>query len=1023
MSKSAQQVEKIVELPWPTKGVDRSQAQADQPGGSCFDCRNVRDLAPITARRGGGKRAGSIKALTDRVGGAALSINSIYAAVRPASGTPASNATYASAVEYWTNYANGGVKLTDPWVCFERSITAGNAISVREPGSAVQFITRPQENPAAGLWMCSPQTNDSFVSGVAVQGKTTNDIEATIRASKAQAAATDNYALGYAGVFARASADLSQMVIAWLDFTGANALTLRLEAYGVTAGNITKTTINLPGVSTFTLPGGVVSGSLETYTLRIQCDPENIKVVASGPGVNYTGTVADTTFASNDRAGVVNMRPSTGAASDYKIVFAIRYAREVIRQDTPVLSITGGSRTGATTRYVLPSGLIAGRSKSGSALSEQSTSAGAYSNSSLPTFPVVDTVLSTLRTDNSAGDGTRSNASKYLVPVSLPAGGKIWAVDLQFKSDRTNTTGGDDSICAMIRMATDRSAGVRVRLVRSVSSTTAAIGVATITQIIVEQLVLGGSFAISNTSTISLSGALPVIDLDEPIRVTFDATTINLVVRNKTLYTISNNWLGGNGYYAGVDVTPLSTTNAESGYAFGATITDVTPPAVSLTPNVGSIDVLVTAGSAFYHGNLSTGQPWRAIGSGLINPQAQFAVLGGKFYATDGSKAWIIDPVTNNSADTFKEYTALQGVLPAGCPLIAAWRGRIAMARPSDNPTMWYVSRTLAPRDWDTGSLVDVRTKAYAGNNADLGQPPEPINALIPYGDEMLIFGCQSSMWALVGDPGNGGQLINLTYKNGVVGPRAWCFDQWGNLFFYGNNGLYVLPRNSREPKPVAMGRYPSVLSDQDTNSVQVQMAFDNGDRHVMVFFRNVDGSARDPNVIAYDPAADAIWPDTHTGYSIVSVCEIDGLRKPDRRVLLGCDDGYVRKVDDSALSDDGSAIDAWVRFPAFNGGNDMAEMTATELTVVGQNGSGSVGWKLFVGNSDREVNAIALSNGGAASGTYASFGQGFNYPAGLRVTGASLQLVVRQTSSSAAFAMERAVLSYKFAKRRRENP
>ena len=60
-----------------------------------------------------------------------------------------------------------------------------------------------------------------------------------------------------------------------------------------------------------------------------------------------------------------------------------------------------------------------------------------------------------------------------------------------------------------------------------------------------------------------------------------------------------------------------------------------------------------------------------------------------------------------------------------------------------------------------------------------------------------MLFGCARSIYVLDNHPGFGGQIRKISDSTGVLGARAWCFDETGNLYFLGTGGLYVIPRGS----------------------------------------------------------------------------------------------------------------------------------------------------------------------------------------------------------------------------------
>jgi hypothetical protein len=90
------------------------------------------------------------------------------------------------------------------------------------------------------------------------------------------------------------------------------------------------------------------------------------------------------------------------------------------------------------------------------------------------------------------------------------------------------------------------------------------------------------------------------------------------------------------------------------------------------------------------------------------------------------------------------------------------------------------MSKVSDPWNWTYGS-TDPLT-AVAGNNVDAGEIGDIVRALIPYGDDFLIFGCATSVHIMDGDPAFGGSIDELSEITGIYSPWSWCKDEDGNL-------------------------------------------------------------------------------------------------------------------------------------------------------------------------------------------------------------------------------------------------
>jgi len=80
-----------------------------------------------------------------------------------------------------------------------------------------------------------------------------------------------------------------------------------------------------------------------------------------------------------------------------------------------------------------------------------------------------------------------------------------------------------------------------------------------------------------------------------------------------------------------------------------------------------------------------------------------------------------------------------------------------------------------------------------------------------------------------------------------------------------------------------------------------------------------------------------------------------DSERADDTEFLLGCKDGFVRKVDETALNDDGTAIATQVRYQpiTLTDGRSTGILQSVDVTLAV--GSGAVILKVFTGQTAEE--------------------------------------------------------------------
>lgn len=376
-----------------------------------------------------------------------------------------------------------------------------------------------------------------------------------------------------------------------------------------------------------------------------------------------------------------------------------------------------------------------------------------------------------------------------------------------------------------------------------------------------------------------------------------------------------------------------------------------------------------------------------------------------KVYAVDGSDSIEVD-IANDFIQPWSAAVIARnlGTLPASCALCCRYNGRIVLARQPNNAAIWYMSRKGNALDWQFGA-TPLATAAIAGTDPSLGVIGDAITALIPSGDDCMFFGCQSSIYGMIGDPGAGGIIGNITRRTGVLGPRAFCFDDNDRLLFMANNGLNVLEGPTGKPQPLTGNRLIGLLDRVDVSATLIEMAFDAFKREAHVFLTPLDGTTVGTHVVVDRSGFIGLDQYPTAAYGPWSSLAVDGEDDQNRRVLLGSSDGYIRQFDDSLKADDAVAIESYVDFPIVQAEQGLREITLTEAQAFGGQSSGAASWKLFGADSADEVRQLSTSE--VASGTFFS-DAGYNVPQGLRCTAGAFKFRILQSSASLSWSLER---------------
>jgi hypothetical protein len=386
--------------------------------------------------------------------------------------------------------------------------------------------------------------------------------------------------------------------------------------------------------------------------------------------------------------------------------------------------------------------------------------------------------------------------------------------------------------------------------------------------------------------------------------------------------------------------------------------------------------------------------------------------LANKFYCADGLTSTIVDLALR----TVAPWTGVSGTDWDRCRYAAPFRRRMFIAGQADKPSAWYCSRMNDPTDYNFGA-PDPTAKAYLGAAPEIGQPGDDITGLIPWRDDYLLFGCRDSFWILRGDPGFGGRMDVLFRGCGLLTQEAHAFDHRGGLYFLAPGGLMYLAQGSSRPVEIARERLGDVLSEVDLTTTRPSMAFDVQRTLLYVYLTPTNGSTNVVHVV-YDPMSEDVNVDGGVfldafgtvGHQPRAVVSVVAENDDDRQVLLGCQDGFVRRFSDTQLTDDGTTIDAWVKMSPLEVGDGAARGMLHELQCTLNAGSGPVAWRLQGASSAVEANAIDIGTAGLASGTWGSVAAGFQQPVRLRHCAGALQVTLRQQTTGAGFELDRIV-------------
>jgi len=391
-------------------------------------------------------------------------------------------------------------------------------------------------------------------------------------------------------------------------------------------------------------------------------------------------------------------------------------------------------------------------------------------------------------------------------------------------------------------------------------------------------------------------------------------------------------------------------------------------------------------------------------GSGALSTTAPVifsAQLNGAVYFADGAneKKWTA------STNTVAAWVASPGTLPASGSdrprLIETWRGRIVLSGLKGDEHNWFMSEMGDANDWDYSPSTANATQAVAGNQQDAGKSPDIINGMIPFSDDILIFLGDHTIYQMTGDPAESGRIDSVSTSIGGAWGRAWCMAPDGSAYFFGSRGgVYRLVPGSK-PQSVTQGSIEERLASVNLNTHLVRLAWNDREKGVNVFITDLGGGAS--THYFYDTRNNSWWLDKFAtnDHNPTCVHVFDGDAVADRAVLIGGQDGYIRKFDHDtpAANDDGVAIDAYAYLGPIQLQN-RPKLMLTEMKGAVATGSNPVTWDLYAAETAEAAKAASSKSNG-------TFAAGRNRSDRARVTGHDIFVRLRNNTSGQKFAME----------------
>jgi len=292
------------------------------------------------------------------------------------------------------------------------------------------------------------------------------------------------------------------------------------------------------------------------------------------------------------------------------------------------------------------------------------------------------------------------------------------------------------------------------------------------------------------------------------------------------------------------------------------------------------------------------------------------------------------------------------------------------------------MSRQGDPLDFNFGSSATDVQRAIAATNIEAGRVGSPITAMWAHSDDYFLFGSDTEMFILRGDPAVGGSLDRLSDSHGVVGMNAWCKGPSGESVWLSRQGLFGIPGGA--------GQFPTALSEALPQELQglspqnhlINLEYDVVEEGVHIFVTPLAGSGG--SHFWFDWKSKGFWPvSLQTAHEPTATLARDGITTSSDAVLLGGSDGLIRRFTSSAQDDAGTSITNSVMYGPFPLGGPNRKGAITRLSCVLDGSSGDVTWSVHVGDTPE----IALAATAFRSGTFSA---GLNNDVILRAGGGS---------------------------------
>lgn len=344
--------------------------------------------------------------------------------------------------------------------------------------------------------------------------------------------------------------------------------------------------------------------------------------------------------------------------------------------------------------------------------------------------------------------------------------------------------------------------------------------------------------------------------------------------------------------------------------------------------------------------------PAQVGGSTPFDPDALYVratTLFGETFITDGAAR----RVYNHRRGTLRDWKVVgKGEIPQDIRILEKWSERLVVV--GKDPFNWYMSAKDDGYDWDLFPVEPTIRQAVAGSlEVGASRAPDPINGFAPLTDDLAIILGHSTIHRMTGDPMQGGRIDMITDELGGAFGRAWTKDPGGGLFFFSRPAgvWYMSPDGAL--RELTRGRIERALRDAEDPSYHWRLAWSQAEHGLYVFrVRATESKLLQVDSWFWDSERDAWWPDRFARREQQPTC----LAISDDTVILGCEDGFARRLDLTATTDDGHRPETRVLVGPLLPGVQGQEARFCELQLTSGKNSSPLTVSMYGAETDEEL-------------------------------------------------------------------